>query len=243
MSRRARLIDSGPSPPSPEVRRLKRIARLAAPVLLVVLVALVVLSAARAGLYDVDRLAREAPRRTALMRAREAAARRAGRAWRPRRVWVPYERISPLLRRAVLIAEDDAFYRHGGLDWNELRAAAPPRPRGAPRRARRQHDHPAARQEPLPRRPAHRHAQADRGVPGAAHGARALQAAHLRAVPEPHRVGRRGLRRRGRGPALLRGVRRRPRRRGRRRCWRRSSSTRAATRRWSRRGASSAACA
>ena len=103
---------------------MKRIARLVAPVLLVAVAALVALSAARAGLYDVDRLAREAPRRTALMRAREAAARRAGRAWRPRQVWVPYERISPLLRHAVLTAEDAAFYQHGGLDWNELRAAA-----------------------------------------------------------------------------------------------------------------------
>jgi monofunctional biosynthetic peptidoglycan transglycosylase len=37
---------------------------------------------------------------------------------------VPYERISPLLRRAVLIAEDDAFYQHGGLDWDELAASA-----------------------------------------------------------------------------------------------------------------------
>jgi monofunctional biosynthetic peptidoglycan transglycosylase len=87
-------------------------------------VALVVLSAVHAGLYDVDRLAREAPRRTALMRARAAAARRAGRAWRPRQTWVAYERVSPLLRRAVLTAEDAAFYRHGGLDWNEIRAAA-----------------------------------------------------------------------------------------------------------------------
>jgi monofunctional glycosyltransferase len=87
-------------------------------------VALAVLSAARAGLYDVDRLAREVPQRTALMRARSAAARRAGRAWRPRQAWVPYERISPLLRHAVLTAEDAAFYQHGGLDWSELRAAA-----------------------------------------------------------------------------------------------------------------------
>jgi monofunctional glycosyltransferase len=87
-------------------------------------VALAALSAARAGLYDVDRLAREVPRRTALMRARGAAAQRAGRAWRPRQVWVPYERVSPLLRHAVLTAEDAAFYQHGGLDWTELRAAA-----------------------------------------------------------------------------------------------------------------------
>ncbi len=96
----------------------------AALVLLVAGAALVAVSALRAGLVDVDRLAREAPRTTALMRARAAAAARAGRAWRPRQSWVGYERVSPLLRRAVLTAEDAAFFRHGGLDWNELRAAA-----------------------------------------------------------------------------------------------------------------------
>jgi monofunctional glycosyltransferase len=103
---------------------VKRIAIAAALVLLGVLAVLVASSATRAGLYDVARLAHETPRTTALMRARAAAAQRAGRAWRPRQTWVPYERISPLLRRAVLTAEDDAFYQHGGLDWNELKAAA-----------------------------------------------------------------------------------------------------------------------
>ena len=87
-------------------------------------VALVVLSAARAGLYDVARLERAVPARTALMLERRAEAARRGRPWHVRQSWVPYERISPLLRRAVLVAEDDAFYQHGGLDWNELKAAA-----------------------------------------------------------------------------------------------------------------------
>ena len=86
--------------------------------------ALVVESATRAGAFDVARLARAVPVRTALMRQREAAAKRHGRRLRVRQSWVPYDRISPLLRRAVLTAEDDAFYQHGGLDWNELRDAA-----------------------------------------------------------------------------------------------------------------------
>jgi monofunctional biosynthetic peptidoglycan transglycosylase len=38
--------------------------------------------------------------------------------------WVAYNHISPTLRRAVLIAEDDAFFSHDGLDWNEIKAAA-----------------------------------------------------------------------------------------------------------------------
>jgi monofunctional biosynthetic peptidoglycan transglycosylase len=88
---------------------------------LVVQLALVVVEA---GLPRVDPLARRAPRRTALMRAREAQARKAGRSHHVDQRWVAYGGISPLLRRAVLIAEDDAFFSHGGLDWHEIGASA-----------------------------------------------------------------------------------------------------------------------
>ena len=103
---------------------MKRAPLLLAVLLLGVGAILVVLSAARAGLYDVARLARTVPLRTALMLQREDAAARRGRPLSIRQAWVPYDRISPILRRAVLTAEDDAFYQHGGLDWSELRAAA-----------------------------------------------------------------------------------------------------------------------
>ncbi len=73
---------------------------------------------------DVGTLARHDPGRTALMRQREREAAAAGRRAREDRIWVPYSRISPHLRRAVLIAEDDAFFSHGGLDWNEIRESA-----------------------------------------------------------------------------------------------------------------------
>ncbi len=73
---------------------------------------------------DVASLASRAPQRTAVMseREREAAAHR--HAYRVDQRWVPYESISPLLRRAVLVAEDDAFFSHDGLDWSEIEAAA-----------------------------------------------------------------------------------------------------------------------
>ena len=38
--------------------------------------------------------------------------------------WIPLESISPYLRSAVLIAEDDGFYRHRGVDWAALKTAA-----------------------------------------------------------------------------------------------------------------------
>jgi monofunctional biosynthetic peptidoglycan transglycosylase len=58
------------------------------------------------------------------MRAREDEARRLGVPYHADFRFVSYDRISPLLRRAVLVAEDDAFFQHGGLDWSEIGASA-----------------------------------------------------------------------------------------------------------------------
>ncbi len=67
---------------------------------------------------DVAALAREAPGKTAFMRRWE---RRTGQtvAWR----WVPYSRISPHLKRAVLVGEDINFFSHGGFDTSEQKKA------------------------------------------------------------------------------------------------------------------------
>jgi monofunctional biosynthetic peptidoglycan transglycosylase len=89
-----------------------------------VLVALVALSIAQVQAIDVNALATQAPVRTAMMLQREREARAEGRPYHEQHHWVPYERISAHLRRAVLIAEDDAFYSHSGLDWNEIKASA-----------------------------------------------------------------------------------------------------------------------
>jgi monofunctional biosynthetic peptidoglycan transglycosylase len=72
-------------------------------------------------LPDVRPLARTAPESTAFMELRADEARRAGRPLRHRYRWVPYARISPHLRRAVLIAEDDAFFQHDGIDLVQVR--------------------------------------------------------------------------------------------------------------------------
>ena len=55
------------------------------------------------------------------MRAREAAA--AGQPLRRVHRWVPYTRISSNLKRAVLAAEDDAFFEHEGVDLEQLKNA------------------------------------------------------------------------------------------------------------------------
>jgi monofunctional biosynthetic peptidoglycan transglycosylase len=102
------------------VRFLGRLA-LAGLGLFVILVAAAALLAQR---HPIEELARKAPRRTALMDQREREARSRGRSARVDQRWVPYSRISPLLRRAVLVAEDDAFFSHGGFDWKAIRESA-----------------------------------------------------------------------------------------------------------------------
>jgi monofunctional biosynthetic peptidoglycan transglycosylase len=52
----------------------------------------------------------------------------------PRRQPVPMQRISPYLRRAVLAAEDDRFYRHRGFDVHEISRALDDYERGKPLR-------------------------------------------------------------------------------------------------------------
>ena len=52
----------------------------------------------------------------------------------PRRQPVPIERISPWLRRAVLTAEDDRFFRHSGFDFHEIARALDDYDRGKPLR-------------------------------------------------------------------------------------------------------------
>jgi len=55
------------------------------------------------------------------MELREREAAQAGRQLRHYQVWVPYTRISQNLKRAVLVAEDDAFWQHEGVDMEQLK--------------------------------------------------------------------------------------------------------------------------
>ena len=74
-------------------------------------------------LPDVRELRTKNPGSTAFMELRAREARAQGR--EPRRVhqWVPYSRISPHLKRAVLVAEDAGFWGHEGIDLVEIRKA------------------------------------------------------------------------------------------------------------------------
>ncbi len=72
-------------------------------------------------LPDVRRLATVNPATTAFMELRQREADRAGQKLRHVHQWVPYGRISPNLKRAVLVAEDSAFWTHEGVDFEQLR--------------------------------------------------------------------------------------------------------------------------
>ena len=74
-------------------------------------------------LPDVRTLRTRNPETTAFMELRDRQARARGdepkRSWR----WVPYERINQTLKRAVLVAEDAAFWEHDGVDMEALQRA------------------------------------------------------------------------------------------------------------------------
>jgi monofunctional biosynthetic peptidoglycan transglycosylase len=72
-------------------------------------------------LPDVRVLAATNPSSTAWMELRTAEAAREGRSVRQVQRWVPYSRISNQLKRAVLVAEDSAFWDHEGIDLEQIR--------------------------------------------------------------------------------------------------------------------------
>ncbi len=72
---------------------------------------------------DVSRLNRENPKKTAFMEYREGELRKKGEKSRVSQIWMPLSNISPYLIKAVLIAEDDKFWRHEGFDYEAIQKA------------------------------------------------------------------------------------------------------------------------
>ena len=63
------------------------------------------------------------PRETAFMAERLAVMKKKDPGATLRQAWVPYERISTPLKRAVVAAEDDRFLDHRGFDWESMTQA------------------------------------------------------------------------------------------------------------------------
>jgi monofunctional biosynthetic peptidoglycan transglycosylase len=71
-------------------------------------------------LPDVRLLRTDNPSTTAFMELRDAEAQAKGSEARRAQRWVAYRNISQNLKRAVLVAEDDGFWQHEGVDLEQL---------------------------------------------------------------------------------------------------------------------------
>lgn len=72
---------------------------------------------------DIARLKKENPGKTSFMEYREKEWARDNKKLKVRQQWIPLSGISPYLAKAVLIAEDDKFWRHEGFDYEALQKA------------------------------------------------------------------------------------------------------------------------
>ncbi|HXU08986.1 MAG TPA: monofunctional biosynthetic peptidoglycan transglycosylase [Blastocatellia bacterium] len=73
--------------------------------------------------FRVVRFKSSNPATTAMMDQRAAEVRARGEEPRRFQTWVPYDRISRNLTKAVLAGEDSRFFDHGGFDWEEMQKA------------------------------------------------------------------------------------------------------------------------
>jgi monofunctional biosynthetic peptidoglycan transglycosylase len=70
---------------------------------------------------DVRELRTRNPASTAFMELRERESHAQGKPVARDQRWVPYSRISANLKRAVIVTEDGAFWKHEGVDYAQLR--------------------------------------------------------------------------------------------------------------------------
>lgn len=68
-------------------------------------------------------LRKEKPGKTSFMEYREREWKEKGKRLKVNQQWVPLSRISPYIIKAVLIAEDDKFWRHEGFDYEAIQKA------------------------------------------------------------------------------------------------------------------------
>ena len=72
---------------------------------------------------DVSGLKKVNPKKTAMMEFREADWKREGKKYKVEQKWVPLRAVSPYLVKAVLIGEDDKFWKHEGFDYEAMQKA------------------------------------------------------------------------------------------------------------------------
>ena len=72
---------------------------------------------------DISQLKKKNPGKTAFMEYREMEWKKKGQKIKISQVWIPLSRVSPYLVKAVLIAEDDKFWKHEGFDYESMKKA------------------------------------------------------------------------------------------------------------------------
>jgi monofunctional biosynthetic peptidoglycan transglycosylase len=97
-------------------RQLRWFVFLVSPILLVLLLYALLMP-------DISKWKTENPKKTAFMEYREKQGKEKGKGIKIHQIWVPLSDISPYLIKAVLIAEDDKFWRHEGFDYEAIRKA------------------------------------------------------------------------------------------------------------------------
>ena len=93
------------------------------------------------------------PGASAVMREEYARLSEGHADFRLQHEWVPYDKISNSLKRAVVAAEDSNFTEHDGVEWEAIRKAweyNQKQEEAGRSNARRLHHHPAVGQEPVP---------------------------------------------------------------------------------------------
>jgi len=91
-------------------------------------------------LARVARLRSQNPATTSLIDARAEEARTRGQEPRRMQVWLPLDRISPNLQRAVLAGEDTNFVTHNGFDYQAIQKAWDEAQRAAEKEAKSEGD-------------------------------------------------------------------------------------------------------
>ncbi|PIR19345.1 MAG: monofunctional biosynthetic peptidoglycan transglycosylase [Elusimicrobia bacterium CG11_big_fil_rev_8_21_14_0_20_64_6] len=74
-------------------------------------------------LPDVTPLKKRPPKTTAYMELRKSQSEAKGKKLKLRWTWTAFDAISEHLKKAVVTAEDDEFWRHDGVNWAAIRVA------------------------------------------------------------------------------------------------------------------------
>jgi monofunctional biosynthetic peptidoglycan transglycosylase len=115
------MTNAAPHPASR--RRYKRRWIAAAALAAAALIFWAAMDLARAPVPGVAALKNKNPQTTAFIELRKKQARRQGKKMSVRHQWAPLGRIAPLLKHAVVAAEDEGFYGHDGVEWASMRQA------------------------------------------------------------------------------------------------------------------------